>query len=235
MQRQRRVDARQRQAEVQQFNKECQRWKDEETAVEREQDAILLDYALRKEREAIEAEERKRMENRQAALQYRTYLQEQMVKEAEDTAFIDAIRRQEEEKVWKARDDALRARDEARQRLMVMVDEGRQEQIRYKHDQAATEREEDERILRHIQEQLRIAEMEELRKEQERKDQLKSNQYELKQQISRKQHLEELRAQEAYLEDKEMRYREKMHQQKLAQQAGSFRLNHPIQKNNWFS
>jgi hypothetical protein len=235
MQRQRRVDARQRQAEVQQFNKECQRWKDEETAIEREQDAILLDYALRKEREAIEAEERKRMEDRQAALQYRTYLQEQMVKEAEDTAFIDAIRRQEEEKVWKARDDALRARDEARQRLMVMVDEGRQEQIRYKHDQAARDREEDERILRHIQEQLRIAEVEELRKEQERKDQLKSNQHELKHQISRKQHLHELQAQEAYLEDKEMRYREKMHQQKLAQQAGSFRLNHPIQKNNWFS
>lgn len=235
MQQQRRVDARNRQAEVTQFNKECQRWKDEEQLVEREQDAILLDYALRKEKEAMNAEERKRMEDRHAAMQYRTYLQEQMVKEAEDTAFIDNVRRQEEEKVWKARDDALRARDEARQRLMGMVDDGRQEQIRYKYEQTMKERDEEERILRHIQEQLQIAEAEERRKEQARKEELKSNQSQLLHQISRKEHVQALQAQEAYLEDKEMRYREKMHQQKLAQQAGSYRLNHPIQKNNWFT
>jgi hypothetical protein len=59
-------------------------------------------------------EEMKKNADREAALQYRKYLEELMVKEAEDTAFVDEVRKREEERVWKARDDALNAREEAR-------------------------------------------------------------------------------------------------------------------------
>jgi len=235
LQKQHRLESRQRQEAILAYNSENQRYKQEEVMIEREQDAILMDYAIRKEREAIEAEERKRQAEREAAGQYRAYLDEQSFKEQEDNAYLDAIRREEEEKVWKARDDALQAREDARQRLMRMVDEGRQEQIRYKQVQSGQEKEEDERLLQQMRYDNNLSyvkEQEALRKKQQT---VQQNQSQLLQQMQRKQELYELQQQENYLEDKEMRYREKLHQQKLAQQAGTFRLHHPVQKNNWFS
>ena len=41
---------------------------------------------------------------------YRKYLEELMVKEAEDTSFVDEANQREFEKVQKARDDALQAK-----------------------------------------------------------------------------------------------------------------------------
>lgn len=105
-----------------------------EKQVKKAQDLALLRFALAKEREAQEAEEAKKHANRQAALEYKKYLEEQMIRDAGDAAHLDEMRRAEEEKVWKARDDALAARQAARDYLMKMVDEGRQEQIRYKRD-----------------------------------------------------------------------------------------------------
>jgi hypothetical protein len=94
----------------------------------------LLRFALTKEREQQEAEEAKKYANRQAAKEYRRYLEEQMIRDAGDAAHLDEMRKAEEEKVWKARDDALNARQAARDYLMKMVDEGRQEQIKSKQE-----------------------------------------------------------------------------------------------------
>lgn len=102
----------------------------------------MLNYALTKEAEQIASEEAKKNSAKQAAILYKKYLEEQMIKEAQDDAEVDAIRRAEEEKVWKARDDALEARRVARMRLMELVDQGRQEQIAYKKRQEAMEKEE---------------------------------------------------------------------------------------------
>lgn len=105
-----------------------------EKQIRKAQDLALLRFALAKEKEAQAAEEAKKHANRQAAKEYKKYLEEQMVRDAEDTAGLDEIRRKEEEKVWKARDDALNARQAARDYLMKMVDEGRQEQIRARYE-----------------------------------------------------------------------------------------------------
>jgi hypothetical protein len=105
-----------------------------EKQLSKAQDLALLRFALAKEKEAQAAEEAKKHANRQAAREYKKYLEEQMVRDAEDTAGLDEIRRKEEEKVWRARDDALNARQAARDYLMKMVDEGRQEQIRLRHE-----------------------------------------------------------------------------------------------------
>ena len=141
-----------------------------------------MDYALRKEEEANREEEMKRNANREAALQYKKYLEELMIKEvhfpylllicklllgvikingsssyfliflyylqAEDTAFVDEINKREEEKVWKARDDALKAREDARQYLMQAVDEGRKQQIASKREMSEKEREEGQLFAR---------------------------------------------------------------------------------------
>jgi len=234
-QRRRQEEAHRLGREVMQFNLENNKIRAEEAKVEFEQDAILLDYALRKEREQIEAEEAKRNANRQAALQYRTYLEEQMVKEAEDTAFVDEIRRREEEKVWKARDDALQAREDARKYLMKMVDEGRQEQIRYKHEYETDQRNADKKFVTKFIEDANAAVQEEREAAERRRRFAQENNELLNRQIAQHRQKEALQKQEAYLEDREMKYREKLHQQRLAQQAGSVRLQFPLQKNNWYT
>lgn len=233
--RRRREEAHARGREVTEFNKQAKLIREEEASIEREENAILLDYALRKEQEQIAAEEAKRLANRQAALKYKKFLEEQMVKEAEDTAFVDEVRRREEEKVWKARDDALQAREDARKYLMKMVDEGRQEQIHHKYEQLKKEKEEDYKFL----DKFAQENQESIRKEREESERRRQialrNKDELNTQILTKKQKEELERQEAYLADKQMQYRERLHQQRLAEQAGSVRLNYPLQKNNWYT
>lgn len=218
-----------------QFNLEEKRVRDSESHIEADHDAILLDYALRKERAQIEAEEAKRNANKQAALQYRKYLEEQMIKEAEDTAFVDEVRRREEEKVWKARDDALKAREDARNYLMRLVDEGRQEQIRLRRLQEEQEKQEDSKFVKKFITDAQQAIQDEKDDAARRKEIAQMNNEELMRQIALRRHHEELARQETYLEDKEMKYRERMHQQRLAQQAGKLRLQYPLQKNNWYT
>jgi hypothetical protein len=207
----------------------------QELAVQREQDSILLDYALRKEREKAAEEEAKRNANRQAAQQYKKYLELQMQKEAEDTAFVDEIRKKEEEKVWKARDDALQAREDARQYLMKMVDQGRQEQIRSKYEQMVREREEGKvysaKFLEDAMEGVALERADIARRRQIAMD----NAVKLKDQIAHRAHMAELEKQETYLADKHMKYMERLHQQKLAEQGGSVRLNFPLKENKWYT
>jgi hypothetical protein len=234
-QRRRQEEAHARGRDVMRFNLEEKKIREVESTIEREHDAILLDYALRKEREAIAAEEYKKNADRQAALQYRKYLEEQMIKEAEDTAFVDEIRRREEEKVWKARDEALQAREDARNYLMKMVDDGRQEQIRYKHDQLSREKEEDSKFVKKFMDEATDAVRLEREGQERRRLANMDNNVHLTKQIELKRYKEELEKQEEYLADKQMQYRERQHQQRLAQQAGSVRMNHQLHKNQWYT
>jgi hypothetical protein len=149
-------DARQRGKEVLQFNSEARRIAMEESKKDAVESAILLNYALTKEREQIAAEEAKKMGARQAAAVYKKYLEEQMLKEAANDAEVDAIRKAEEEKVWKARDDVLEARAVARANLMKLVDQGRQEQIMRKHIELDTEKREDEVFARSFVEDAKL-------------------------------------------------------------------------------
>jgi hypothetical protein len=221
--------------DVMKFNLEYQKMREEEAAKEREHDAILLDYALRKEREAITAEEGKKNADRQAALRYRKYLEEQMIQEAEDNAFVDEIRRQEEEKAWKARDEALKAREDARAYLMKMVDEGRQEQIRYKQEELLREKIADEQFVKKFMDDAVDAMRQEKEDQMRRRRMNMATNEELTKQIEARRMKEELLKQEEYLADKQMQYREKLHQQRLSEQAGSVRMSFPLQKNQWYT
>ena len=137
--RQRKLDEIARGKEVLAFNAKYKDIAAEKAAVEAEHDRQLLEHALEVERARIKDEQDKQKAGADAAKQYRKYLEEMMVKEAEDNTFVDEIKR-EEEKIWKARDDALQARQDARDYLMKLVHEGRQEQIAYK-AKAADEKE----------------------------------------------------------------------------------------------
>lgn len=215
------------------FNLQTKMMRDEESKVDKYHDAILLDYALRKEQEANAAEEEKRNADKEAAMKYRKYLEEQMIKEAEDTAFVDEIRKREEERLWKARDDALLARQHARDRLMHMVDEGRQEQIKAKKEFLELEKVEGQKFASKFLSDASAAVRQEKEQMQQRRQQNVENNHRLQQQIDYRRQKEEFEKQEAYLADKHMKHMERLHQQKLAEQGGVVRVNRPLMKNNW--
>jgi hypothetical protein len=233
--RQRREEELKRGKEVREFNQQYKVLAKERGTVQREQDGILLEYALRKEREANEAEEAKKIANRSAAMRYRKYLEEQMVKEAEDTAFMDEVCKREEEKVWKARDDALQARQDARDMLMRLVDEGRQEQIYAKSEVVAREKEEGRIFAQRFLEEARMGVEMDAKAAEARRHTNMENKDVLLQQLAVRRQNEELQKQEQYLEDKQMKYMERLHTQKLQEQGGTLRTNFPLKSGQWYS
>eukprot|EP01038_Epipyxis_sp_PR26KG_P009722 gene9722-13082_t len=235
MQQKRQIDNYYRGKEVLKFNAENQRIKQEELLIEKEHDAILLDYAIRKENEANMAESLKRNANREAAVKYRKYLEEQMIKEAEDTAFVDEIRKREEEKVWKARDDALKAREDARNYLMQTVDQGRQEQIKARREQLEREKYEGAKFASKFLTEAEEAVLKEKEDTDRRRQIAMDNKLKLSQQIEYRKYKEELEKQEAYLADKQMQYIEREHRKKLAEQGGVVRDFRGLKKNNWYT
>lgn len=230
--RKKKYDEREQGRVVREFNESYQRIKDSESSIEKDQDKILLDYALRKEAEQKAAEEAAKQAGKDAAKQYQKYLQALMVKEAEDTAFVDEINRKAEEAVWKARDDALQAREDARNYLMKMVDEGRQEQIRSKKTSLEKEMKEGEIFASKFLEDARSAVMLEKREEEMRKQKNIENQKLLTDQIEYRKYKEDLEKQEVYLADKRMKYIERQHMAKLQTQAGTVRSFFPMKKSN---
>ena len=204
-------------------------------AKEREQDLLLLQYALEKEQASIGEERQKKEREKSQALQYRKFLEEQMIKEAEDTKDVDEYRRKESEKIWIKRDNDKKAEDEARAKLMREVHAGRQEQIRLNR-----EREEDDR--RYFMEQKVLDKQEWDRQEkleQEKLARIKAGiQHDnecLKNQIAlrEKQRLQE--EQQKFLLNKQMEHMEKLHQQRLKEQAGFVRDYHPRKHTNWYT
>jgi len=235
LQSERQEKARQAGKEVLRFNAEARAVAAEESKKGAVEDAILLDYALKKERGQIAAEEAKRQGAKQAAAIYRKYLEEQMIREAEDNAGLDEIRKQEEMKVWKARDDALEARRVARENLMKLVDDGRQEQIAYKHREVEMERVEGEKFAQSFVEDAKIGMAREREAIEKRRAIAEANNEVLLRQISSRERRADAEKQETYLQDKQMQYMEKLHKQKLTEQAGSVRLNFPLTKNSWYT
>jgi len=221
--------------EIQEYNKQFKIISAEEARVQAEQDAILLNYALQKEREKEAEEKAKREGAREAARTYKKYLGEQMVKEAEDNSWIDEVRKREEERVWKARDDALQAREDARAYLMKMVDEGRQEQIRAKREAMKVDGVEGkifaEKFIREAREGI---EKEHAEAEARRKIAMDNN-VKLMEQMALRKHKEDLERQEVFLADKHMQYIEKKHRQRLAEQGGAIRTFFPLKQSQWYS
>lgn len=203
--------------------------------ITRKQDLVLLQYAMEKERREIHGEWMKKQGEKEMAQKYRAFLEEQMVKEAEDTKDVDEYRRLESEKIWIKRDNDKKAQDDARSRLMHEVDIGRKEQMRLK-------REKDEDDRRYYEEQIALDKIEWDRQEQaEREKQAKvkagvdHNMTTLRNQIDFKNKQVIRDEQEKFLLNKQMAYMEKQHQLRLKDQAGIVRDYHPRKHTNWYT
>ena len=191
-----------------------------------EQDKFLLDHALEKERSEINAEKEKKRAAGEAAKKYTEYLKMMMVKEAEDTGYVDEMNRREAEKVSKARDDALQAREDARKHLMTLVKEGRVEQIKYKQDLVSKEKEADRIYASKFADDIAEGKLIDARAAEERRAKAMDNSIKLRSQIQKREEMKVLLKQDEFLAEKRMVHMEKMHKARLAQQAGDVRLDY---------
>jgi hypothetical protein len=157
-----------------------------------------------------------------------------MMKEKEDSAVIDDICRQEEERVWNQREEMLQARDDARLYLQNLVEEGRQQQIRELAQKRLLEKMEGKIYA----EQFIQSAKEGLAKEREKQEELRKKNIDncaiLKEQIDLRRQREEIEKQQEYLQRKEAAYVEKLQSQKLQSQAGAVRVHFPIKsRSQW--
>lgn len=156
--------------------------------------------------------------------EYKSYLEEQLKKDAEDNAWVDEMRRREEEKVHIAREEMLRKREEARARLMALVDEGRREQLEAKRRQREQELKEEEAWAAKFIEDAKRG-IDEEQQEMGRRRQIALDDAELlKRQMAERRAAVEREKQEQYLADKRMQKMEEMHKKRLAEQAGRVRM-----------
>lgn len=235
MQQMRHQEASIRRKEIIESNSSVKAVEEAEERMRKAQDVALLKFALAKEREQQEAEEAKKNANRQAAREYKKYLEQQMIRDAEDNANLDEMRKKEEEKVWKARDDAMAERKAARDHLMNMVDEGRQEQMRMKKEREINEVESEkiwtEKFIKDAEEGI----LKEKVEAEARRRIAEQNQEKLKGQINFRSQKEEREKQDEYLANKHMLRMEALHQQKLSDQGGVARTFRPLKQSQWYS
>jgi hypothetical protein len=205
----------------------------EEQRLQKHHDKILLDYALAKEMESSQDNNSKKQLLRQQAVQYAEYLKERATNEAEQSAYVDDVHRKEQEKVWQARDDDLQQRQDARDFLMRMVDDGRKEQIRSRQDQAMREKSENDNFGRKFVMEARSGVERDREEAAHRRNVHLENNDRLQDQIAYRRNKEELEKQDIYLEEKRMQYAEREHQQKLRSQGGEVRTNFPLKGGQW--
>ena len=224
---QKKMDAVSRGQSVMAFNEKYKEQSAEKAQIESEHDSILLQNALKLEKAQIDFENNKKREGAEAAKKYRKYLEEMMVKEAEDTGFVDEMNKREADKVQQARDDALQARQDARDYLMKLVHEGRAEQILYKEAQGRKEKEEGKLFANRFLDDMKAGIVKDKADVDARRAKNIMNQEKLMAQMSERERAAAAVKQEVFLEDKRMQLIEKKHREKLSMQGGVVRIAFP--------
>lgn len=202
---------------------------------EKRQDLLLLQYALEQEGKAEAAEAGKKAKAQEESHLYRQYLQELMLKEAEDEKANDAIRQAKEDEVWANREAALQQRREASAALWQQVDAGRREQIRLQAQALAEEAKLEAAQVDQWKAELTQGFQDDWRAAQERRRGERENTKVLKQQVQERRRREILEAQQEYLARKHMEKTEADHVRRQREQAGIVRLHYPLKTGKWMS
>eukprot|EP01043_Picozoa_sp_COSAG02_P059404 COSAG02_NODE_7567_length_2958_cov_2.231200_2_plen_451_part_00 len=205
-----------RNQELQRFNVEKLKEREEALRIERELDLAFLDAVLTKEAAQEAAEQAKKAAYAEAAAQYRKHLIALMRKEADDNAVLDQMRADEFEKAWGKRVEVWAREQEARERLMAHVMEERRRQIDEKYARLEREKEEEmadrQRLLEDLERGygLDVAHIERRKLFQEENDRI------IKAQVREKEMRKE---RETLMEQRELRalqIAEQQYQQRLA-------------------
>ncbi|CAM9574734.1 unnamed protein product [Pylaiella littoralis] len=222
-------------AEVRDFNEARREMRATAAAQTKEQDLVLLDYAIQKDKAGEAEEQAKREEEKRVLRQYNEYLKEQMLKEAQDEAQYDEIRQKAEARIWDQRDAQLKAQHDARTTLMQQVHLGRQEQIRLKALGEADQLAADSEQARLDKESFLAEEEREKEKEMRKRQELLDNTAKLREQMAGARALAEREQQEEYLRVKQMEAYERRHKERLEKQAGVVITHHPLKHTQWYT
>lgn len=207
----------------------------EEAQVQRNQDKILLEYALYGEEQAMMVESSRKQSIRQAAKLFAENFQGRSAKELDDIKYGEDVRRKEEEKLWQARETELQDRQDASDYLTRMVTNGRLEQIRFKTDQTNRDRLEADLFAAQYRADTRDGVEREKTEASRRRIANIENSDKILDQITYRREKEELENQAVYLSDKRMKAVERDHRQRVAAQGPSLRANFPLRSTQWES
>ena len=207
----------------------------EEVQVQRNQDKILLEYALHGEEQAVMAESSRKQAIRQAAKQFAVHFQGRSPQELDDIKYGDGVRKMEEEKLWQAREIELQQRQDASDYLTRMVVNGRQEQIRSKNDQSNRDRIEIQTFAAQYAADTREGVEKEKADANRRRIANIENSDKILNQITSRREKEEIEKQDIYLSEKRMKAAELSHRRRVAEQGASLRANFPLKSTQWNS
>lgn len=204
-------------------------------ALQRERDLLLIHYAQEKERKEIEKELSMRDQGKEMTKDYVKFYRAQMIKDEKENSRIEATRNEAMEKIWDKRDEQLKAQAEARRKLMVEVNEGRQMQISNLKQQIENDKKEETLLaLQNKEEWLRQEEAERsnrLKAKKETEQNMEANKRLMQLKLDEKQRME----QEKFLMTKQALYAEKQHKLRLSQQQGQVKTYFPLKHTNWYS
>eukprot|EP00164_Ancoracysta_twista_P006355 GFYU01008838.1.p2 GENE.GFYU01008838.1~~GFYU01008838.1.p2 ORF type:complete len:462 (-),score=178.09 GFYU01008838.1:48-1433(-) len=201
--------------EIQAFNKLREDKMAKEAAVEKAEDIDRLNKVLAYEKLEEEAEFAWKEHQKREGLLFRKMLEEQMIKEAQDESELEALRKADQDRAWKKREDVWEAEARARNALMDEVDRTRKQQIEEKKAELRQQREERaaerERIMAHL-DALKYLDTEQ---ESQKKEALMNTQKVLLEQMELKNHIKnasrEMKEQEkASLQKAEAEYQRRL-------------------------
>ena len=157
-----------------------------------------------------------------------------MVKEAEDNTGVEALRKEQEDKVWKKREEELRRQDDARAFLMSEVDAGRKEQLRLQALQSIEDKKMDNVMLaKFARDHEEGIAKDQAELDFRRKEALYNQNY-LRNQMQVKRNRAQAEVQKEYLVKKHMESFETEHHDRQMAQAGKPRLHRPLPQSQWY-
>lgn len=221
--------------ETREFNQSRLHLRGEAAERVRGEDLLLLNFALDKERAEAAAEHAKKHAEHETTKRYQEYLKAQRVREAQNTAAVDAVRKAQEDAVFEAREKEQQDRLDARNSLWAKTDAGRREQIRMRAEREAKAQEEDAvevaKIGRNQAELDRI----EAEKVAAFKKAVVDNHSGILAQVGHRNRLKKKEEQGKFLESKIMLKAESEHRQRLTELAGEVKVYFPNKHIQWYS
>lgn len=205
---------------VLEYNNQRQTIRTHKAKEEMQNDLVLLQVALEKERQELEDEEEKKRQEKETTKLYQEHLKRQMIKEKADDTLYEELRRQDEMNAIAKRDAQKAREDLARTQLKEAVYSGRQQQIQLQLEKKQREIEADRIYAEGLKaEAARLEKLDKTMKEHQL-SQRRQNRDKVVLQVSGKRQVKANEEQRKYLELKTQQYTERKYQSQLATVIG---------------
>eukprot|EP00986_Skeletonema_menzelii_P017240 scaffold18456_cov155-Skeletonema_menzelii.AAC.2 len=146
--------AKQEQQEVLEDTLQRAKEKQSRQELEKHHDAILLEHALARERDAIRAEETNKLDSKEASKEFIRCLQEQTQHQEEENETVNKIRSQQMDRIAKKKENRMKAEEIERRRQQEQITLSRQQQILKKSREAEMKQREEQDFVEEAREAI---------------------------------------------------------------------------------